>query len=57
MPAYGHRRPQEPLAAPQSAADPAPCRRRRHLAHDTARNAGFFVGIVNAAKMVIFSVA
>jgi hypothetical protein len=27
----------------------------RHLPHDTARNARFFVGIVNAAKMEIFS--
>jgi hypothetical protein len=27
----------------------------RHLPHDTARNARFFIGIVNAAKMEILS--
>jgi hypothetical protein len=27
----------------------------RHLPHDTARNARFFIGIVNAAKMGIFT--
>ena len=27
----------------------------RHLPHDTARNARFFIGIVNAAKMGILS--
>ena len=27
----------------------------RHLPHDTARNARFFIGVVNAAKMEILS--
>jgi hypothetical protein len=27
----------------------------RHLTHDTARNARFFIGIVNAANIGIFS--
>ena len=27
----------------------------RHLPHDTARNARFFIGVVNAAKMGILS--
>jgi hypothetical protein len=30
---------------------------QRHVLHDAARNARFLVGAVNAAKMVIFSVA
>jgi hypothetical protein len=57
MPACGRLGHQGPPTGPELTADPAPCPRRRHLAHDAARNVRFLVNAVSAAEMVIFSVA